>query len=63
MSDTQKRRKYRVTVPFPHRGGHWTQKGQELDLLRCEAEQLVRAGRLEPVKSTKATAADKKVSN
>lgn len=60
MADSQNRRKYRVVVPFPHKGGHWTQKGQELELLRCEAEQLVRAGRLQPVKSTKAVAAAKK---
>lgn len=60
MAESQKRRKYRVRVPFPHRGGHWTQKDQELELLRCEADQLVRAGRLELVKSTKATTAAKK---
>jgi hypothetical protein len=41
----QPRKTYVVLVPFPYRG-HWTAKGQKLDLLPCEAAQLLRAGRL-----------------
>lgn len=50
---TSKRKTYVVLVPFPRRG-HWTARDQELELLDCEASQLVRAGRL-ALKSTQAT--------
>lgn len=39
------RQSYDVLVPFPYRG-HWTTKGQKIDLLPCEAAQLNRAGRI-----------------
>lgn len=45
----QKRQKYKVLVPFPTGGGHWSTKGAELELLDVQARQLVTAGRLEPV--------------
>ncbi|KAE9624220.1 hypothetical protein [Parasedimentitalea maritima] len=41
----QPRKTYVVLVPFPYRG-HWTAKDQKLDLLPCEARQLLRAGRI-----------------
>ncbi|MEC8917772.1 MAG: hypothetical protein VX796_09150 [Pseudomonadota bacterium] len=61
MADT-KRATYEVVVPFPHARGAWTKKGQQLALLKCEAAQLLRAGRIKPVasataKATKATTA------
>jgi hypothetical protein len=40
------RKKYTVLVPFPHTGGHWTNEGDELDLLDVQAHALVTAGRL-----------------
>lgn len=49
-----KRNAYTVLVPFPHRG-HWTAKGQSLELLRVEAAQLLRAKRIELAKPTQAT--------
>lgn len=60
---TSKRKTYVVLVPFPRRG-HWTAKDDELELLDCEAAQLLRAGRIAP-KSTQAVkkTAEKKASD
>lgn len=37
---------YVVVVPFPWRG-HWTTKGQELNLLACEAQALLIVSKIE----------------
>lgn len=37
---------YVVLVPFPWRG-HWTTKGQELNLLACEAQALLIVSKIE----------------
>ena len=41
------RQQYTVLVPFPTGGGHWSNVGQELELLDVEASALRAAGRLE----------------
>lgn len=40
-----KRKTYVVLVPFPRRG-HWTTQDAEIELLECEAAQLLRAKRI-----------------
>ena len=40
------RKNYTVLVAFPKGGGHWANKGEKLDLLDVEAQQLRRAGRI-----------------
>ncbi|MOA48965.1 hypothetical protein D3C78_1717890 [compost metagenome] len=40
------RKNYTVLVPFQKAGGHWTSKGDKLDLLRVEAHALEQAGRI-----------------
>lgn len=40
------RQRYTVQVSYPRGGGHWTEEGQELDLLEVEASAWVMAGRL-----------------
>lgn len=50
------RKKYTVLVPFPKGGGHWTTKGETLDLLDVEAQALRRAGRIELAVETEAEA-------
>ncbi|WP_122516786.1 hypothetical protein [Pseudomonas viridiflava] len=45
MADTL-RQKYTVLVPFPQGGGHYSRKGEELELLDVQAQQLEAAGRI-----------------
>ncbi|RXU07003.1 MULTISPECIES: hypothetical protein [Pseudomonas syringae group] len=45
MADTL-RQKYTVLVPFPKGGGHYSRKGEELELLDVQAQQLEAAGRI-----------------
>lgn len=40
------RKNYTVLVPYPKGGGHWTSKGDKLDLLEVEALALRQAGRI-----------------
>lgn len=40
------RNNYTVIVPYPKGGGHWTRKGDKLDLLDVEALALRQAGRI-----------------
>ncbi|MBD3877430.1 hypothetical protein IEG05_19680 [Pseudomonas kunmingensis] len=40
------RKNYTVLVAFPKGGGHWANKGEKLDLMDVEAQQLLRAGRI-----------------
>lgn len=40
------RKTYTVLVAFPKGGGHWAKKGEKLDLMDVEAQQLLRAGRI-----------------
>lgn len=40
------RENYTVLVPYPKGGGHWTSKGDKLDLLKVEAQALCQAGRI-----------------
>lgn len=54
-----KRTQYEVLVPFPHRRGAWTKKGETLDLLECEAAQLRRVGRIKAVAAATETKAAK----
>lgn len=53
-----KRDIYIVALPFPWHGGHWTTKGQELQLLPQEAKALLINGRIKP-KATKTKPAPK----
>lgn len=46
------RQKYKVLIPFPTGGGHWSSAGQEVELLDVEASALFSAGRLERVTDT-----------
>lgn len=43
------RKRYTVLIPFPLGGGHWSSKGQILELLDVQAQQLETAGRIAPV--------------
>ncbi|WP_163836978.1 hypothetical protein [Spartinivicinus ruber] len=45
-------KKYRVNAPFPWRKG-WTMANETLDLSDCEAQQLLRTGRIEPANQKK----------
>lgn len=40
------RKSYTVLVPYPKGGGHWTRKGDKVDLLEVEALALRQAGRI-----------------
>ncbi|PYC19550.1 hypothetical protein DMO17_19430 [Aquipseudomonas alcaligenes] len=40
------RNNYTVLVPYPKGGGHWTRKGDKVDLLDVEALALRQAGRI-----------------
>lgn len=40
------RKNYTVLVPYPKGGGHWTRKGDQVDLLEVEALALRQAGRI-----------------
>jgi hypothetical protein len=40
------RKNYTVIVPYPKGGGHWTRKGDKVDLLDVEALALRQAGRI-----------------
>lgn len=40
------RKNYTVLVPYPKGGGHWTRKGDKVDLLEVEALALRQAGRI-----------------
>lgn len=40
------RQKYTVLIPFPKGGGHYSRKGEELELLDVQAQQLEAAGRI-----------------
>jgi len=40
------RKNYTVIVPYPKGGGHWTRKGDKVDLLEVEALALSQAGRI-----------------
>ncbi|OHC95903.1 MAG: hypothetical protein A2792_11995 [Sphingomonadales bacterium RIFCSPHIGHO2_01_FULL_65_20] len=40
------RKNYTVIVPYPKGGGHWTRKGDKVDLLEVEALALRQAGRI-----------------
>lgn len=40
------RKNYTVLVPYPKGGGHWTRKGDKVDLLDVEALALRQAGRI-----------------
>ncbi|EKZ3179262.1 hypothetical protein ACLBVT_23695 [Pseudomonas aeruginosa] len=40
------RKNYTVLVPYPKGGGHWTRKGDKIDLLEVEALALRQAGRI-----------------
>lgn len=40
------RKNYTVIVPYPKGGGHWTRKGDKIDLLDVEALALSQAGRI-----------------
>lgn len=42
------RKRYTVLVPYPLGGGHWSRKGQILELLDVQAQQLETAGRIAP---------------
>lgn len=53
------RKKYTVLVPYPKSGGHWSTKGETVELLAVQALALVQAGRLAPVSETAAPAAKK----
>lgn len=53
-----KRNAYTVVLPFPWQGGHWTTKGQELQLLPQEAKALLINGRIKP-NATKTKSAPK----
>lgn len=55
-----KREAYTVALPFPWHKGHWTSKGQELNLLPQEAKALLINGRItKKATSTKATVKSK----
>lgn len=40
------RKNYTVLVPYPKGGGHWSRKGDKVDLLEVEALALRQAGRI-----------------
>lgn len=40
------RKNYTVLVPYPLGAGHWTKKGETLDLLDVQAVALRQAGRI-----------------
>lgn len=40
------RKTYTVLIPYPKGGGHWTQRGDKVDLLGVEALALEQAGRI-----------------
>lgn len=40
------RKSYTVLIPFPQGGGHWSRKGQIVELLDVQAQQLETAGRI-----------------
>ncbi len=52
------RKNYTVLIPYPSGGGHWTRKGQALDLLDVEAHALRTAGRIELTSVLEQQAAD-----
>jgi len=52
------RKNYTVLIPYPSGGGHWTRKGQALDLLDVEAHALHSAGRIELTSVLEQQAAD-----
>lgn len=57
------RKSYTVLVPYPKGGGHWTQKGDKVDLLGVEAQALEQAGRIKltaEVEAEQAAAAEPK---
>lgn len=43
---TNSRKSYTVLIPYPKGGGHWTSKGETVDLLPVEALALRQAGRI-----------------
>lgn len=47
-------KKYRVCAPFPWRRG-WVAPNETLYLSDCEAQHLLRVGRIEPVETPKNT--------
>lgn len=51
------RKNYTVLVPYPKGGGHWTRKGDKLDLLEVEALALRQAGRIKLTAELEAEAA------
>jgi hypothetical protein len=57
------RKNYTVLVPYPKGGGHWTSRGDKVDLLEVEALALSQAGRIKPtaeMEAEQASAAPKK---
>ena len=46
------RKRYTVLIPYPLGGGHWSRKGQILELLDVQAQQLETAGRIAPLQAT-----------
>lgn len=51
------RKNYTVLVPYPKGGGHWTSKGDQVDLLEVEALALRQAGRIKLTAELEAEAA------
>lgn len=51
------KQKYTVLVGFPIGGGHWSQAGQELELLDVQAHALEAAGRIKLTAQVEAEAA------
>lgn len=45
------KKSHKVLKPFKWRN-HWRDPGEQLQLLDCEAAQLVRAGKIEPASAT-----------
>lgn len=54
------RKRYTVLVGYPKGGGHWSRKGEIVELLDVEAQQLETAGRIAPVAETAPAPAGKK---
>lgn len=51
------RKNYTVLVPYPKGGGHWTSKGDQVELLEVEAQALRQAGRIKLTAELEAEAA------
>lgn len=59
------RKSYTVLIPYPKGGGHYTEKGEKVELLGVEALGLLQAGRIKltaDVEAEQAPAAESKTS-